>query len=110
MQTILPVWILRIMSKYSRRKNRVHARRTARLANAVTQALVDSKADALLQGKGNKDILSLLGLFLLSILTRHVLIFCSQSQCFRKLRYSIDRRRNVGPDAVSHPFNQLSMS
>ena len=61
MQTVLPVWILQLMSKYSRRKNVVHARHTAKLANAVTRALVDSKADALLQGNGSKDILSLLG-------------------------------------------------
>lgn len=61
MQTILPVWALQLMSKYSQRRNLVHARHTANLANLVTQQLVDSKADALLQGKGNKDILSLLG-------------------------------------------------
>jgi hypothetical protein len=73
MQTLLPVWILRLMSKYSRRKNLVHARHTAKLANAVTRALVDSKADALLQGKGNKDILSLLGLFQHNILMKSVL-------------------------------------
>jgi len=48
------------MSQYSQRKNLVHARHTAKLANAVAWALVDSKANALLQGKGNKDILSLL--------------------------------------------------
>lgn len=48
------------MSKYSRGKNLVHARHTAELANAVARALVDSKAHALLQGKGSKDILSLL--------------------------------------------------
>lgn len=60
MQTILPVWALQLMSKYSRRRSLVHARHTARLADAVTRALVESKADALLQGKGNKDILSLL--------------------------------------------------
>lgn len=60
MQTLLPVWILQLISKYSWRKRLVHARHTAKLANAVARALVDSKADALLQGKGNKDILSLL--------------------------------------------------
>lgn len=61
MQTILPLWALQLMSKYSRRRNLVHARHTANLANAVTQELVNSKAEALLHGKGNKDILSLLG-------------------------------------------------
>ncbi|KAF8197990.1 cytochrome P450 [Pholiota molesta] len=60
MQTIFPVWALQLMSKYSRARNLVHARYTAKLANAVTQQLIESKAEALLQGKGNKDILSLL--------------------------------------------------
>ncbi|KAG6854657.1 hypothetical protein C0991_003305 [Blastosporella zonata] len=62
MQTILPVWALGLMSKYSQRRSLVHARHTAKLADAVTRALVESKAGALLQGKNNKDILSLLGL------------------------------------------------
>jgi hypothetical protein len=61
MQTVLPVWVLRLMSKYSNRRNLKHARHTAELANAVTRELVDLKAEAALQGKGNKDILSLLG-------------------------------------------------
>ncbi|KAG6920069.1 hypothetical protein DXG01_010137 [Tephrocybe rancida] len=60
MQTVLPVWALGLMSKYSRRRSLVHARHTAVLANEVTRALVQSKAGALLQGKNNKDILSLL--------------------------------------------------
>jgi len=61
MQTIFPVWVLQLMSKFSQARNLVHARHTAKLANAVTRELVRSKAEALLQGKGNKDILTLLG-------------------------------------------------
>jgi hypothetical protein len=61
MQTILPIWILRLMAKFSQARNLVHARHTAQLANEVTRQLVQSKAEALLLGKGNKDILSLLG-------------------------------------------------
>ncbi|TFK74528.1 cytochrome P450 [Pluteus cervinus] len=60
MQTILPIWALQLMSKYSQRRNLVHARHTEKLANIVTTELVRSKAQALLGGKGNKDILSLL--------------------------------------------------
>ncbi|KAH9485227.1 Cytochrome P450 monooxygenase 169 [Psilocybe cubensis] len=60
MQTVLPIWILQLRSKFSRSRTLVHARHTEQLANAVTRKLVDSKAEALLQGKGNKDILSLL--------------------------------------------------
>lgn len=61
MQTVMPVWYLQIMSKYSRSRRMVHARHTARLANEVAQALIDMKSDALLHGRENKDILSLLG-------------------------------------------------
>ena len=61
MQTIFPVWVLQVMSKFSRARNLVHARYTAKLANEVTRELVRSKAEALLQGKGSKDILTLLG-------------------------------------------------
>jgi hypothetical protein len=68
MQTIFPVWALQLMSKYSRARNLVHARYTAKLANAVTQQLIESKAEALLQGKGNKDILSLLGKWSISMI------------------------------------------
>ncbi|KAG6821030.1 hypothetical protein H0H93_007920 [Arthromyces matolae] len=60
MQTILPVWMLQLMSKFSRRRNLIHARHTAKLADEVARALVKSKANSLLQGKHNKDILSLL--------------------------------------------------
>ncbi|KAF5321513.1 hypothetical protein D9619_001359 [Psilocybe cf. subviscida] len=59
-QNILPIWVLNLMSKYSRARNLVHARYTAKLANALTRQLVEDKSEALLQGKGNKDILSLL--------------------------------------------------
>lgn len=59
-QTTFPIWVLQLMSKFSQARNLVHARHTAKLANEVTRQLVQSKAEALLQGKGNKDILSLL--------------------------------------------------
>jgi len=61
MQTVLPVWVLQLISKYSNRRNLVHARHTEKVANDVARQLIDSKVDAALQGKGNKDILSLLG-------------------------------------------------
>ncbi len=40
-----------------------HARYTAKLAEELTQALIDMKSSELLQGKGSKDVLSLLGGF-----------------------------------------------
>lgn len=39
----------------------VHARHTAELANDIAQSLINMKSEALLYGKENKDILSLLG-------------------------------------------------
>lgn len=39
------------------------ARTIAKLATSVAKSLVNSRADALLQGKGNRDIMSLLGKF-----------------------------------------------
>lgn len=61
MQTVLPVWILQLISKYSNRRSLKHARHTAEIANAVTRQLIELKSNAALQGKGNKDIFSLLG-------------------------------------------------
>lgn len=61
MQTLLPVWILQLISKYSNRRSLKHARHTAEIANAVTRQLIELKSNAALQGKGNKDIFSLLG-------------------------------------------------
>jgi hypothetical protein len=63
------------MSKYSRARNLVHARYTAKLANAVTRQLVEEKSAALLQGKGNKDILSLLGIMPINLQYSNLTIF-----------------------------------
>ncbi|KAG7090931.1 hypothetical protein E1B28_010004 [Marasmius oreades] len=61
MQTLMPVWLLRLRSQFSSSKHLVHARHTAKLASAIAKALIDMKADLLKQGKeGRKDILSLL--------------------------------------------------
>ncbi|KAJ3857523.1 cytochrome P450 [Lentinula lateritia] len=59
-QTVMPVWYLRLMSRYSNTRRMVHARYTAELANDIGQSLIDMKSEALLYGKENKDILSLL--------------------------------------------------
>ncbi|KAJ4468353.1 cytochrome P450 [Lentinula aciculospora] len=59
-QTMMPVWYLQLMSKYSNSRRMVHARHTAELVNNVAQSLIDMKSEALLHGKENKDILSLL--------------------------------------------------
>ncbi|KAJ3880021.1 cytochrome P450 [Lentinula edodes] len=59
-QTVMPVWYLRFMSRYSNTRRMVHARHTAALANDIAQSLINMKSEALLYGKENKDILSLL--------------------------------------------------
>lgn len=60
MQTVMPIWYLQLMSRVSQQRHLVHARHTAKLANEVAKEMVESKAEALLQGKGSKDVLSLL--------------------------------------------------
>ncbi|THV06716.1 cytochrome P450 [Dendrothele bispora CBS 962.96] len=60
-QTFMPVWYLRLMSKYSRARRMVHARHTAELANDIARELIAMKSEALTSGKERgKDILSLL--------------------------------------------------
>lgn len=61
LQTVLPVWALQLRAKYSNSRPMAHARYTAKLAEELTQALIDMKSSELLQGKGSKDVLSLLG-------------------------------------------------
>ena len=63
MQTVMPIWYLQLMSRFSQKRHLVHARHTAKLANEVAKEMVESKAEALLHGKGSRDILSLLGTF-----------------------------------------------
>jgi hypothetical protein len=41
----------------------LHARTAAKLATCVAKSLVDSRTDALLRGRSNRDIMSLLGKF-----------------------------------------------
>ncbi|KAK0195663.1 cytochrome P450 [Armillaria mellea] len=60
LQTVLPVWALQLRAKYSNSRPMAHARYTAKLAEELTQALIDMKSSELLQGKGSKDVLSLL--------------------------------------------------
>ncbi|KAF8909913.1 cytochrome P450 [Mucidula mucida] len=60
LQTILPVWALRLRAKYSNSKMMTHARYTAKLAEDVAQSLLDMKAEELARGMGKQDVLSLL--------------------------------------------------
>lgn len=66
----------------------MHARHTAKLANAVAKELVETKAEALLQGKGNRDILSLLGILHSTDASsvhhtyKHLRSLYSEGQCF----------------------------
>lgn len=89
------------MSKYSQARNLVHARHTANLANAVTRQLVESKAEALLQGKGSKDILTLLGRFLIITPDTWADYFHhSESECVWESQYSSHGGRDICSDAV----------
>lgn len=57
----IPSPIREFIGDYAPAKKLLHARHTAKLANAVSRQLIDQKSKAYLQGKGNRDILSLLG-------------------------------------------------
>lgn len=102
------------MSKYSRARNLVHARYTAKLANAVTRQLVESKAEALLQGKGNKDILSLLGKWLIYMIDALLIRRLIQSKPMlpRKLVLVWQRKKSLhkcGSSLISVRLINLSL-
>lgn len=61
LHAVSPVWFLNLLARFSPSRNRAHARSAARIANRIAKEMIDTKADALSQGKGNKDIMSLLG-------------------------------------------------
>ncbi|KAG9227224.1 hypothetical protein CCMSSC00406_0004237 [Pleurotus cornucopiae] len=54
----LPSWLRHFFQRKSAKLR--HARETERIGNGVAKTLIDAKANALLDGKGNKDIMSLL--------------------------------------------------
>ncbi|KAF9462391.1 cytochrome P450 [Collybia nuda] len=56
----IPLRICELMTDYMPSNKLHHARTTAKIATGVAKTLVDSKSEALLQGKGNRDIMSLL--------------------------------------------------
>lgn len=60
LHAVSPVWFLNLLARFSPSRNRAHARSAARIANRIAKEMIDTKADALSQGKGNKDIMSLL--------------------------------------------------
>jgi hypothetical protein len=57
----IPLRIRELLTDYMPSHKLHHARTTAKLATGVAKNLVDAKAEALLNGKGNRDIMSLLG-------------------------------------------------
>ncbi|KAF8645774.1 hypothetical protein AX16_007583 [Volvariella volvacea WC 439] len=56
----LPMRLLNFFSDYMPSQKLSHVRHTAQLATKLARSLVDSKAEALRQGKGRRDIMSLL--------------------------------------------------
>ncbi|KAL4263009.1 Cytochrome P450 superfamily protein [Pleurotus pulmonarius] len=54
----LPSWIRHFFQRKSAKLQ--HARKTEKIGNSVAKTLIDAKASALLDGKGNKDIMTLL--------------------------------------------------
>lgn len=69
----IPSSILEFFANHAPVQKLEHARHTARVATDVARELVSSKSEALLQGEGNRDIMSLLGSFtgVCSLTRRH---------------------------------------
>jgi hypothetical protein len=57
----IPQPILHYITAKSSNPRLVQLRRTASIASGVARSLIEEKATAALAGKGNRDILSLLG-------------------------------------------------
>ncbi|KAF7422931.1 hypothetical protein PC9H_011095 [Pleurotus ostreatus] len=56
----LPAWLRHLFQQKSARLH--HARATEKIGNSVAKSLIDAKANALMGGKGGKDVMSLLGI------------------------------------------------
>ncbi|KAF4591209.1 hypothetical protein EYR40_009812 [Pleurotus pulmonarius] len=54
----LPAWLRHLFQRKSARLH--HARATEKIGNSVAKSLIDAKANALMGGKGGKDVMSLL--------------------------------------------------
>jgi len=63
MLAYIPTCIREFLGDHVPSHKLLHARTTAKLATGVAKSLVNSRVNALLQGKGNRDIMSLLGVF-----------------------------------------------
>jgi hypothetical protein len=89
-----------------------NARRVGRLAVEVAKGLVEEKAEALIAGKGKRDIMSLLGSWQEFICMSHGdwnadCDVPSQGQWFRRSPHEPQRDRDVRADAVSFFFPSL---
>ncbi len=61
---LLPFGLSRFITKSLPISRLAHAHKLNRLTGAVSKQLVKEKYDALIDGKSNKDIMSLLGAFI----------------------------------------------
>jgi hypothetical protein len=98
----LPISVVKFFIDYAPVRGFQNSRRVTDIAVGIAKELVDQKSEALLAGKGKRDIMSLLGAlnyhhwFLARFIMRH-----SQGQCLGKSAYQPLRDRNVGTNAVS---------
>lgn len=71
----MPVWLLQGLTDHAPSKRLAHARYTSQIANGVAKSLIDLKAEALVEGKGSRDVFSLLGTYHPSLLMDFSLTF-----------------------------------
>jgi len=99
----VPTCILRTVTDYFPSSKMERARNTERIATSVAKSLIDSKVVALNEGKGSRDVMSLLGMFCpLAVVVRVCTHRCncrSQSECVGKRKHTLKYRRNAFPNA-----------
>lgn len=80
----LPSWLRDLWQRSSKQLD--HARETERVGNYVAKSLVESKTEELLQGRGSKDIMSLLGECPKSVVANNsaLTLLFSAIQCIRE--------------------------
>ena len=96
----LPVSLMEFFNDNNPSRRMAGIRKVTKVANGVAKELVSTKSEALLEGKGKKDIMSLLGQRSCSDSNLYLIGAFSQSQCWRRSQGPAQRGRTTFADAV----------
>jgi hypothetical protein len=101
MLAYIPTCIREFLGDHIPSHKLLHARTAAKLATGVAKSLVDSRTDALLQGRSNRDIMSLLGKSAcISLDVAFLISLGSQSERLGEPETSVKRGGAAGTNAV----------